>query len=155
MSKDTYISTNVSGKLNDKTRTKIKETLEHWGNKKIIVTVTPTEIKIKKLYGNRSLPQNAYLHFAFGILTDGLNDLGNEFTMLQVKEMVKVKFLLTDIVDESTGEVIGQYVKRTRDLDKLEMVDFVDKFIAYSKDMFNITIPLPNQAIELELTEQK
>lgn len=66
----------------------------------------------------RTSPQNRYLHALFTIFTKALNELGNNFKVEEVKELVKCKFLTIDVVNEGTGEVIGERVKGTHELDK-------------------------------------
>ena len=93
----------------------------------------------------RSLQQNAYLHLLFTIFKNELNQLGNEFTMLEVKDLCKAKYLTIDVVNTNTGECIGQRVKGTHELTKIEMMQFVDDVIRWAADMFHITLPYTNE----------
>ena len=97
----------------------------------------------------RSLNQNAYLHLLFTIFKNELNALGNEYTMLQVKELCKCKFSLIDVVNESTGECIGQRIKGTHEMSKVEMMQFIDDVIRWGADMFHITLPYPGEQSEI------
>ena len=97
----------------------------------------------------RSLQQNAYLHLLFTIFKNELNQLGNEFTMLEVKDLCKAKYLTVDVVNTNTGECIGQRVKGTHELTKIEMMQFVDDVIRWGADMFHITLPYPNEQTEI------
>ena len=102
-----------------------------------------------KRRNQRSLAQNAYIHLLFTIFKNELNQLGNEFKMEQVKDIAKAKFLTVDVVNESTGECIGQRVKGTHELSKVEMMEFVENVIRWAADMFHITLPYPNEQIEM------
>ena len=92
----------------------------------------------------RSLQQNAYLHLLFTIFKNELNQLGNEFTMLEVKDLCKAKYLTVDVVNTNTGECIGQRVKGTHELTKIEMIEFVENIYRWAADMFHIILPLPS-----------
>lgn len=102
-----------------------------------------------KRKNQRSLQQNAYLHLLFTIFKNELNQLGNEFTMEQVKELCKAKYLLIDVVNESTGECIGQRIKGTHELSKVEMMEFIENVIRWAAEMFHITLPYPNEQTEI------
>lgn len=107
-------------------------------------------IKINKFSSKRSLPQNSYQHLLYSIFRDALNDLGNEFTMQEVKDLCKYKFLLIDVINEETGEVIGKRIKGTSELSKVETMEYLDKIIEWAKESFNIKLPLPNESLEIE-----
>ena len=108
-----------------------------------------------RLYKKRSLKQNAYLHLAFQILTDGINAHGNSYQMSEVKEMVKEKFLIKEMWDESTGELIGRYIKGTSECTTSEIANFIDSMILWSKESLGIIIPLPDEQLKMELTAAK
>ena len=104
-----------------------------------------------RLYKKRSLEQNKYLHLAFQILTDGINEHGNNYQMSEVKEMVKAKFLTKEMWDESTGELIGKYVKGTSECTTSEIADFIAQMRSWSMETLNIYIPEPNENFELDI----
>ena len=106
-------------------------------------------ITIDKHSGKRSHRQNAYLHLIFTIFTNALNELGNTFRMEEVKELVKAKFALVDVYNVNTGECIGQRIKGTSEMSKTELIEFIDKFIAYAADEFHVVLPHPNEQIEI------
>lgn len=118
--------------------------------KDFIISCENQYIKIELTQGKkRTIEQNAYLHVALTILTNGLNDLGNSFTLERVKKIVAFKFLRVDEYDESTGELIGERVRSTTELTTGEMAWYIDSFRQWSLDTFNIYIPTPNEQIEL------
>lgn len=102
-----------------------------------------------KSKSQRSLSQNAYIHLLFTIFKNELNQLGNEFTMTEVKELAKAKYLIVDVVNEGTGECIGQRVKGTHELTKGEMTEFIENVIRWAAEMFHIVLPYPSEQIQV------
>lgn len=139
----TYYSDVKDAKLQRNVSENIKNELAGFNGKRVIIT-------IKRLKAQRSSQQNKYLHVLFTIFKDELNELGNEFTMQQVKDLCKRKFLFYDLVDKSTGEVLGQDVKQTSALNKMEFADFTENVIRWAADFFHITLPVPGENIELD-----
>lgn len=112
------------------------------------------EIRICRLRSKRSSQQNKYLHVLFTIFKDALNDLGNEFTMQQVKDLCKRKFLSYDLIDKSTGEVIGEDIRHTSGLNKTEFNEFIESVIRWAADMFHIQLPFPSESLELNFERE-
>lgn len=108
-------------------------------------------IVLSRAKSQRSEQQNRYLHLLFTIFTDELNELGNEFSMQEVKELCKVKFALMDVLNEDTGEVIGQRIKGTSEMNKTELNEFFEKVIRWAADSFGIILPYPNEQLKTEL----
>jgi len=107
-------------------------------------------ITCQKFSSKRSLPQNSYQHLLYTIFRDALNDLGNEFTMEEVKELCKFKFLTIDVINEETGEVIGKRIKGTSELTKSETMDYLDSVIRWAKEDFNIHLPSGNEQLTID-----
>jgi len=84
----------------------------------------------------------------FTIFKTSLNDLGNDFTMEEVKEICKYKFGLTDVLNKQTGEVIGQRIKGTHEMSKTEMIEFIESVIRYAAECFDIILPYPSEQIK-------
>jgi len=142
MPKEVFISTVKNNRLQPSVTQGILKVLEGHEGGKVIITV-------EKLSTKRSLSQNNYLHLLFTIFKDALNELGNDFTMLKVKELCKFKFALKDEINEDTGECIGQYIQHTSDMTKMEMVAFVENIIRWAADSFHIELPYPGEELEL------
>ena len=106
-------------------------------------------IMVEVVKNTRSLRQNRYLHLTFTILTESLNDLGNEFTMPEVKELLKFKFATIDVFDKLSGEVIGQRVQKTSEMTTVELSLFIDNIIRWASD-FQIVLLYPNENFELD-----
>ena len=136
------ISVIKNGKLQPSVTKAILKVIEGQDGKKFIIT-------IEKLSAKRSNQQNRYLHLLFTIFKDALNDLGNEFTMEEVKELCKLKFAQIDVLNESTGEVIGQRIKGTSEMSKTELADFIENIIRWASSYFSITLPYPAEQLEI------
>lgn len=107
-------------------------------------------VEVEQYRAKRSNQQNRYLHQIFTILKEGLNELGNEFTKDEVKELCKYKFAKIDIINHETGELIGQRIKGTSEMNKMEMAEFIENVIRWSADMFHIILPQPGQQLTIE-----
>ena len=141
--KHEFISPIKSGKFQPSTTRNILKVLSGLEGKKVRIT-------IEKLSAKRSLQQNAYLHLLFTIFTDALNDLGNDFRMEEVKAICKTKFCTIDVINIDSGEVIGQRIKGTSEMNKMEMVDFIDNVIRWAASYFHIVLPYPIEQLEIE-----
>jgi hypothetical protein len=135
-------STVKNGKLQPKTTKEILSVLDGLEGKRVIVT-------IEKLSSKRSLEQNRYIHVLFTMLKDALNDLGNDFTMDEIKELCKAKFALIDVINEESGEIIGQRIKGTSEMNKIELNEFFESIIRWAAETFNIKLPYPNEQLEI------
>ena len=144
MAKLTFISRVKSGKLQPNTGKQLVKAIEANEGKNVIIT-------IEKLSAKRSIQQNKYIHVMFTQFTEALNDLGNEFTMEEVKDLCKAKFALIDVVNEATGEVIGQRIQGTHEMKKDELSTFIDSVINWSASFFNIKLYYPNEEMLIDL----
>jgi len=137
------ISTVKNGKLSQKSTNEILAILAKCEGKQVVIS-------IEKLSRKRSSQQNRFLHLMFTQLTEALNDLGNDFTMLEVKDMMKAKFALTDVVNTSTGEVLGQRIKGTSEMKRMELAEFIDSVIRWAAEL-GVKLYYPNEEILMEL----
>lgn len=136
------ISPVKNGKLQPSTTQSILKVLCGMEGKKVRIT-------LEKVSAKRSIRQNSYLHLLFNIFTEALNDLGNEFTPDEVKELCKAKFCLIDVMNVDTGEVIGQRIKGTSEMTKIEFAEFIENIIRWSADYFHIVLPYPQEQLTL------
>ena len=144
MAKLTFISRVKSGKLQPNTGKQLVKAIEANEGKNVIIT-------IEKLSAKRSIQQNKYIHVMFTQFTEALNDLGNEFTMEEVKDLCKAKFALIDVVNKATGEVIGQRIQGTHEMKKDELSTLIDSVINWSASFFNIKLYYPNAEMLIDL----
>jgi hypothetical protein len=49
-------------------------------------------------------------------------------------------FLTESLVNESTGAIIGSYVRSTADLTTIEMADFIDAVIQHAAETYGLPI---------------
>ena len=68
--------------------------------------------------------------------------------MPEVKSLMKTKFLLIDVVNIDTGEVIGERLKGTSECNKEELSEFVEKVIQWAAEI-QIILPYPNEQTDL------
>lgn len=140
-----YTQINESGEMQPSTLKKLNRELKEFFSGKRV------HIVISKFQATRSGQQNRYMHLLFTIFKDALNDLGNEYTMSEVKELCKYKFLTIEVFNEATGEIIGQRIKGTSELTKVEMMEFIESIIRWAADTFHIVLPYPNEQLDFEL----
>lgn len=139
-----FISNVKDGQLQMNVRKQIATKLPYFNEKRVKIT-------IEKLHGKRSNPQNAFLHLILTIFSNELIDLtGDErLDMETVKSMCKIKYLSENLIDEETGEVKATYVRKTSQLNKEEMGEFIENVKRYAMDMFGIYLPDANSQIQL------
>lgn len=93
----------------------------------------------------RSDPQNRYY---WGVIVKlfatFLRGQGESYTDHDAHEVLKFKFLKFSIVNESTGELIGESSKSTATLKTSEFNDYIEKCVAWLADQFGIICPDPN-----------
>lgn len=142
--KQEFISLIKDGKLQPSTTNNILKVLSGLEGKRVRVT-------LEKVSAKRSLQQNAYLHLLFTIFTESLNELGNEFTVDEVKELCKAKFALIDVINKETGECLGQRIKGTSEMTKTELNLFIESIIRWAADYFAIVLPYPSEQLEVIL----
>lgn len=142
--KQEFISIIKDGKLQPSTTNNILKVLSGLEGKRVRVT-------LEKVSAKRSLQQNAYLHLLFTIFTESLNELGNEFTVDEVKELCKAKFALIDVINKETGECLGQRIKGTSEMTKTELNLFIESIIRWAADYFAIVLPYPSEQLEVIL----
>ena len=142
--KQEFISLIKDGKLQPSTTNNILKVLSGLEGKRVRVT-------LEKVSAKRSLQQNAYLHLLFTIFTESLNELGNEFTVDEVKELCKAKFALIDVMNKETGECLGQRLKGTSEMTKTELNLFIENIIRWAADYFSIVLPYPSEQLEVSL----
>lgn len=108
-------------------------------------------ITIEKKSKKRSVLQNNYLHLLFTIFTECLNEYGNEYQMIEIKDMLKLKFLTVDVFNNETGESVGKRVKHTSELTTTELNEFIECIIRYGSEMFGFNLPYPNEQLNLHI----
>lgn len=111
----------------------------------------PVTLTLERRKKKRSSPQNRFFHGpVLDILQVGLIDAGyNEARSKEwVKDLIKYKFLRSEAVSETTGEVI-EVVRGTSELTTSEFMDFMADVTQWAAEYLGIEIPDPGQ---VELT---
>ncbi len=114
---------------------------------------TPWEFTAKVCKNRKSIPQNGYLHVLFTVAANAMNEAGfgdgNKWTKDLVKYYCKQAGLYP-IFDMTlpTGEV-KQFAKDTRDLDKDEATETIDRVIRHFAEEHHIILPSPNEQMSL------
>lgn len=137
-----FITSVNKGKLSKQATEGIRQTLDKLEGKKCIIS-------IEKLSAKRSEQQNKFIHVLLTAFTSELNALGNEFTMATVKDLCKIKFAMVDVVNSATGEVIGQEMKHTSAMNKIELNEFFEKIIRWASEDFDIQLFYPGEQLEI------
>lgn len=102
------------------------------------------ELKRKK----RTTPQNAYYWGAIiPLITQAMNDLGNEFDEDTAHDFLKKEFNYKEI--ESNGHNIRIPVSTTK-LTTVEFNEYIEKIQQFAATVLGIVIPDPNQALQID-----
>jgi hypothetical protein len=136
------ISAVSNGTLN-RNKNLIKDAIASFEGKNI-------EITIEKAKKKRSNPQNSYFHgVVLPIVYQCLKDAGHTLSLLDVKEMLKLKFLKVSVmINEDTGEVLER-IKNTSELTTSDFMDFIAEIQIFVSEYFDVQIPDPNENMKL------
>lgn len=97
----------------------------------------------------RTSPQNRYLHMMFYLIHLGFQDIGyREVRDAEFAKEIMKRMFLTVKIDNGTGGQI-EIVKRTRDLTKEEMSQFIDECIQFAAQNLSVVIPPPGQQVSI------
>lgn len=103
-------------------------------------------------FNQRSLPQNAYLHsLLIPEFRKALNSVGYDAVKndSQAKDIMKSMFLVAEMGNTQTGEVI-KYIRRTRDLNKEELSVLIEEVIRFAAENMNYQIPYPSEQLMMQ-----
>lgn len=100
-------------------------------------------ITIDKHSGKRSHRQNALWWVYVTILA---NEIG--YNKNEMHEILKMKFLKKQKVDEKTGECF-EYLKSTTELNKTEFGEMINSLVQWAAETFNVVMPLPETQLEI------
>lgn len=102
------------------------------------------EVTIRKKRKGRGDPQN---RFYWGIVVEmtrlGFRDLGERFTREEVHDILKCKFLKRQKTDETTGEVLYEYLESTTRLTTVEFIDYIEECSRFAAEFLGVAIPEP------------
>jgi hypothetical protein len=102
------------------------------------------EVTVQRKKKHRSDPQNRYY---WGVVVEmiraGMKDMGDAVTPDQVHEFLKWRFLRTQKVDESTGEVLYEYAGSSRKLGTIAFAEYIESCCKFAGEFLGVEIPLP------------
>jgi hypothetical protein len=105
-------------------------------------------VTVEKVSKKRSNQQNRYYWLVIRIIKDELNNQGWNLTDKDVHEMMKLRFLKTDIINLSTGEVLSM-LKSTSALTTTEEMEYITDVCVYGRENLGCIIPEPNEQTQL------
>jgi hypothetical protein len=107
-------------------------------------------IEVKKAKVTRSLMQNAYY---FGVcvsmVQERLRDLGHDITKEDTHNLLRGRFLFTELIDDKTGEVV-KIPKSTKNLTKTEFMDYIEDIKRFGAEVLDIVIPDAGEQLKIE-----
>jgi hypothetical protein len=129
--------TNIKGgKMQPKHSRMIVDYIQSFEGKAVHITVD-------KHSGKRSHRQNALWWVYVTILA---NEIG--YNKNEMHEILKMKFLKKQKVDEKTGECF-EYLGSTTELNKTEFGEMINSLVQWAAETFNVVMPLPDTQLEI------
>lgn len=140
----TYFSKVTGGKLTGKVSKEIAAAILHFDGRTVEITIS----KAKK---TRSYEQNRYYWgVVVAMVRNGLYEAGwGSLSLIDVHELLVERFLLNEIVNEKTGEVMHKRGSTTQ-LSTSGMMDYLAEITAWSSEYLGISIPQPNEQVKIE-----
>ena len=126
-------------------RTLIKNAIESFESKDIMITFEKPKRK-------RSNSQNNYLWGILYPITQNAikNEWGEIWSIEKVHDFYKIQFNVIEKVNEDTGQVI-KLPKSTTENTTIQQEEYHLQIREFLKEWFNVTAPLPNENLTLEL----
>lgn len=143
MKKISFSGNTNGGKLTIYKKQEFIDFIYNTPDKDVIISV---EEKKKK----RSNNQNSYLWaVVYPIARNCFKEIGYFLTLEEVHEFFKDKFLKEIVTHPETGEVLGNKVKSTTELETFEFNEYFENIIIFVADTFSAEIPYPNEQVSL------
>ena len=146
MPKEAKVMAIISGgklQMDDSARRYLAERVSLLGDRRV-------EVIVKPYHSKRSLQQNKfYWPVVVGMITDALQDLGNEIDAEGTHEFLKAKFNPKTITNPTTGELIATVGGSTAKMNKSEMMCYIDTITVWAAEFLGITIPPPDTQAKL------
>lgn len=110
------------------------------------------KLTIEKFANKRSNNQNSYYWFVvIPILKDAiLNEWGEVWSKEKTHEFCKMQFNYFEKINEETGEIV-RVPKSTTENTTTTQEEYHLEIRKFTKEWFNVEIPLPNEHLNLEL----
>lgn len=144
--KATYTAKVINGRIVATDHRGYSAHLQACEGKAIRITVEPATRR-------RSTMQNAYYWaVVVPMVRDGIkNATGEVYSMEEVHDFLKGKFNAAPIVNQSTGEV-EHIARSTASLKVGQMMDYLAMIQRWAVEYLGVTIPNPNEQVEIEIT---
>ena len=137
-----YFGRVESGKLIIGNRSKMNQEISDLPDMNVVITI---EKKSKK----RSLSQNSYLWgYLYPTIKEGLRQQGIKCTMMEVHALMKSKFLIQEMVSETTGDILT-FTGSTAGLTTSGMMEYVEDIAQWSSEYLGVAILPPGKQTEL------
>jgi hypothetical protein len=101
-------------------------------------------IDVKRKRAKRSLSQNAFFHSWCTLLAEHLG-----YSLDEMKEIIKFKFLKVEEINDMTGEIVT-YTRKTSELNKMQFADFCTEVQQWTENKLGMRLPLPNENWEIK-----
>jgi len=135
----------VQNGLLKRNRTLITDAIKSFEGKEILIT-------FEKPKNKRSNSQNSYLWAVLYPITQQAikNEWGEIWNIEKVHEFYKIQFNVIEKVNEDTGQII-KLPKSTTENTTTQQEEYHLQIREFLQEWFNITAPLPNEHLKLEL----
>lgn len=142
---DGYISGSGKLRIDSDAQPMFLERISKYPGRNVVVTV---DIESKK----RSVQENRYYYGVVVALVQEalLNEWGESLTKEETHELLKQQCNWKELVNDSTGESL-KVPQSTTDLTTVEFEDYLERCRRFAFEYLNVSIPLPNEQIDLEL----
>lgn len=133
-----------NGKLK-RNRTLILDAIKSFEGKEV-------ELTLDKPKNKRTNPQNSYLWSVLYPITQQAikNEWGEVWNIEKVHEFYKMQFNITEKINEKTGQII-KLPKSTTENTTTQQEEYHLQIREFLQEWFNVTAPLPNENLTLEL----
>jgi hypothetical protein len=107
-------------------------------------------VELKPRKKQRSIFQNAYYWgVVVPLVCDGLRDMGNDVQVEETHEFLKGRFCFTEVVCESTGEVL-KVPKSTANLSTVDFMAYLSEIQRFASEYLGVVIPEPNEQVSIQ-----
>lgn len=142
---DAYITGQGRLRIDSDQRPMFLEKIAKYGGRHAVITV---DVKSRK----RSVQQNCYYYGVVIALVQEalLNEWGESLTKEETHELLKQHCNWKELVNNDTGESL-KIPQSTADLTTTEFEEFLERCRRFAFEYLNVSIPLPNEQVDLEL----
>ena len=97
----------------------------------------------------RSSQSNRYYFLLVGLIRDRLIDLGHDVDSEMTHEMLKGRLLYSEMLDETTGEII-KIPRSTKKLSNSEFAEYIEDVKRFSAEVLDLVLPNANEQLEID-----